>query len=399
MIKRLYFIFQANTIVAILSLVVTILSAKYLGASGRGIIALFMSYVAIAQLFSDVIGGGIVLYLLRKFRVNEILMVSYLWFFITVIIAYFVLEIFHFLDKQTLVLLTTTTFFSATFLSQSRIVLNKTDLKRYNFLIISQPAIFLISLIVNGLKEMTIQSFLIHQLISYIIVSICSLWLLKKQLIRKVRIKQLPILTKYAIKLGVTNQLATGLQVINYRSPYFFLEKFSTLSNVGVFNILMSVCNALWLFATGAGILSGNQIASNGINKTIINEIKSYLKWSFIGTLLLSLIFYLSPNWLILIILNKDFSILKRLIIWMIPAIIIFSSSKVLGFYFSATGNTKINLKGSFFGVFPSLILGFYLIQYYGIIGAVISLSSSLIVSAAILFYHFRAETNHHLIK
>lgn len=399
MIRKLYFIFQANTIVAILSLLTIILSAKFLGAEGRGVIALFMSYIAIVQLFSDIVGGGIVLYLLRKFRVNEILLVSYCWFLLVAVFAYLILSEFNFLDQSMIFIFAFTIFLSSAFLSKSRIILNKIGLKKYNFIIISQPTLLLLFLLSEGLHQMTIKSYLLMQVISYLIICIISLFLLRKQLIRKLRVNKIPRLINNAFHLGFNNQVATGLQVINYRSAYFFLERFSTLSNIGVFNILMSICNALWLFATGAGILSGNQIASNGINKAIVSEIKSYLKWSFLGTVVLGLIFCLLPTWLIETILNKDFSILKGLIIWMIPAIAIFSSAKVLGFYFSATGNTKINLKGAFFGIFPSLIMGFYLIKYYGIMGAVVSLSSSLIVTAVILFYHFRAESNHYFSK
>jgi O-antigen/teichoic acid export membrane protein len=62
MIKKVIFSFQANFLAAILSLILTVITAKFLGASGRGFLSILITYVSILQLVTEIFGAGIVFF-------------------------------------------------------------------------------------------------------------------------------------------------------------------------------------------------------------------------------------------------------------------------------------------------------------------------------------------------
>ena len=82
MFKKIFYTFSAKTLASFLSLVIVIMTARYLGAEGRGVISIFVLNVAYVLMFIEFAGGGALVYLLPRFNFYQLLIPAYGWAFI-----------------------------------------------------------------------------------------------------------------------------------------------------------------------------------------------------------------------------------------------------------------------------------------------------------------------------
>jgi O-antigen/teichoic acid export membrane protein len=393
MIKKVIFSFQANFLAAILSLILTVITAKFLGASGRGFLSILITYVSILQLVTEIFGAGIVFFLIKKYQTSEICFISYLWFLIISFLGTLFFTVLKLIEPNYSVLFFVYTFLSSLFILNGRFLMNKLNLFWYNFFIVLQPLFVIIGLSIIGWHQFNIQDYLLYQVFSFGSLNLASIFLLRQEIFKKVRFKLMPLFIKESFKLGATNQLSNLTQTINYRLSYFYIQKFVGLSAVGVFSIVMSVCNVIWLFAVTVGTLISNETTKlSESNSKVTKLTDKYLLVSVFVTIIMVFGFFIFPNQYYVLFLNKDFSNIKMYLIMMSPAIILFSVAKVLAYYFSGMGKVKFNLIASFSGVLPSIILGWFLIKSFGIYGSILSTSISLILATGVLIYFYYQE-------
>ena len=331
------------------------------------------------------------MFLIQKYRVKEILLMSYLWFLLVTSLTTLLVYNFSLIDKDFLGVF----FFSSIFVSTTslnlKVVLNKLNIKWYNLSLILQPLILLILLYAKGLSLFTIKDFLVTQIASYFILSCFTLLILKNVIFdEKLRFSELKILFKQSFNLGIINQAANLSQIINYRLSFFFIEKFEGLKAVGVFSIVLSIANVIWLFAVSTGSLLGNEISKSG--KLTIDNIflfSKYMKVSVAFTIVAVIVIYILPAKVYVSILNKDFLEVKSLLLMMAPALLIFTIAKIFAYFFSSLGKMKVNLYSSLAGLLPSIILGYFLIKEYKLNGAVISSTISFMMSSIVMLIYF----------
>lgn len=393
MFKKVILNFQANFIVALLNLLITIVTAKYLGATGKGYLSIVAVYISVIQLLNDTCGASVVFYLLKKYKTVEIIVISYCWFFLVTSLATIIIFKFNFLEKDIDLVFYFNVLISSFFLLNIRIIISKIGNRWYNFLIIFQPLITIVLIFFYGIEKFDVKNFLTFQIFSYLVGLAISIVVLRKILHERIRFHRFKIIVFHSFKLGFYNQSASLSQIINYRFSYFYLEKFTGLKSVGVFSIILSFANVIWLFAVTIGTLLG--IETSKLQKTNSNLFDQYIKYTkitLIFTLFSVIILYLIPPSIYIILLNKDFSELKQLLIYTTPAIMVFSISKVLAFFFSSSGMIKINLYASFTAIIPSIVLGYIFIKNYGIYGAIASSTVSFLVSTFILIIFFFKE-------
>jgi O-antigen/teichoic acid export membrane protein len=389
MIKKIYFVFQSNFIVALLSLINTIILVKYTGTVGVGIITMFMLYVSLGQVVTDIIGSGIMFFLIKKYKVLEIILISNLWILLITGLSTIILYFLDLLSDPYLILFFFYLLLSPIFSVNKIIILNKIGVKIYNLLMVLQPFLVLALILILKLETLTIYKYLLYQIIIYLIINLTSYYLFRRELKIRIDYKILPELFRESINLGFQNQMASLAQFSNYRLSYFFLEKFSGLSAVGIFNIIMSFCNLIWLFAVSVGTILANKISKTTNKVEIYKQTLRYLTLSVLITFVLLIVLNITPIKIFSLVLNKDFNNVKTYLLYFSPAILVFSIAKVLGFYFSSLGYVKINLKSSLIGLIPTLLMSFFLVKEYSIYGAIICSSISFFFSTLIMCYYF----------
>lgn len=397
MLKKIFFLFQTNILIALLNLAITILTAKFLGAAGRGELTLIITYIAFIQIINEVLGTSSIYYMLNRFRVSEIVSISIIWFLVISISGTSLLILFKAIDADLGLLACLTIFSFAIHNLLVRIVLNKVNLRWFNLINVLQPLIIIVLIFLAGYEKLNVNNFLLYQLCSYFSLLILSSILLQKHF-NKIRYEEIKPLISEGFRLGLTNQAANLSQILNYRIAYLFLQKFWSLSSVGIFSIVLSVVNVIWLFSNTIATLLYNEVArTSSSDRRIKLTINGVIATLIVTTGILA-VFLIIPTNFYTYLFHKDFVDLKRLVLIMSPSIIIFSLSRVVSHYFSGMGLVKYNFLSSFIGLIATLILAPFFIREFNIVGAAISNSVSYIVSAIVIFYFFMKK-NYHLNK
>ncbi|TKB96063.1 MATE family efflux transporter [Pedobacter cryophilus] len=392
MFKKIIFSFQSNFIVAVLALVLTLLTAKFLGAYGRGYLSIIATYIAFIQLITGILGPGTLAFLMRVHKFSELFLLSFLWSLVISIFSTFLLNTIGLINQQVTLIFFLNCFLLSIFSLNLRGLINKSNLNWYNILIVLQPLVILACLSYSGLNNFTALDFLYFQNLSYLLVILISILVLRDEIFVKINFSELIKLTRSAFKIGGINQLSNLTQLFNYRLSFFFLEKWSGLNAVGIFSIILSIANVIWLFAITAGTLIGDEISKVATSTDKgLKLINRYLKISVGVSLIFLFAAFILPSSFYIYLLNNDFSRIKFYLVTFSPGILIFSIAKVLAYYFSNIGKVRINLISSFGGIVPTF-LGFFLVKYYAINGVIISTSFSFLISTYILIYFYIKE-------
>lgn len=389
MLKRIIYTFQANFLVAILTLILTIVTTKFLGAYGRGYLSILATYLGIIQLLTGIVGPGTLPFLLRKYNYSSILFLAIFWSIVISLVATFILSWLGFVSEDILIIFFLNAFTGSIFLLNIRMLISADKLKWYNILVILQPIVILTCLFVYGVNKFDSKDFFYFQFISYLIGISVSTILLKDIVLINFNAIKTKELIKEAFTVGTFNQLSSFTQLLNYRFSFFFLEKFSGLNSVGIFSIILSFANVIWLFGTTAGNLIGDEMNKFKNNKRSgIKLIDKYLKFSLVASFVLLLIVYVIPSSIYVFILGDDFEGLNHYLLMFSPAIFVFSISKVLAYYFSSLGKVKICFLASILGLIPT-ISGYWFSKYLDLNGVLISTTLSFFISTIVLIYYY----------
>jgi len=390
MIKKIIFAFQANFLVTVLNLFIILITTRYLGAAGRGYLSIIATYLGIIQLITGIIGPGTLPFLLRKFNYASIFFLAVLWSVTISIITTVLLNLVGFISREISIVFFLNALTGSIFLLNIRMLIGANKLRWYNFLAILQPVIILACLFAFD-NNFDSNDFFYFQFTSYLIIILISTLILKSDIFKKSQLSTIKKLTSEAFTLGAFNQLSSFTQLINYRLSFLFLEKFSGLKSVGIFSIILSIANVVWLFSTTAGTLIGeemNKFKDN--NSKGLQLVNKYLKVAVTVSFMFLIFINLLPSAVYVYLLGLEFDTIRNYLLIFSPAILVFSISKVLAFYFSSLGRVTVSLYASMLGLIPSLA-GIWLIKYLDIYGVVISTTLSFSVSTFVfLVFYFK---------
>lgn len=390
MLKKIIFAFQANFLVTVLNLIIILITSRYLGAAGRGYLSIIATYLGIIQLITGIIGPGTLPFLLRKFNYASIFFLAVLWSVTISIITTFLLTLVGFINREISIVFFLNAFTGSIFFLNIRMLISNNKLRWYNLLVILQPVIILACLFAFD-NNFNRNDFFNFQFASYLIIILISTIILKGDIFKKPQISTIKKLTSEAFTLGAFNQLSSFTQLINYRLSFLFLEKFSGLKSVGIFSIILSIANVVWLFSTTVGTLIGeemNRFKDNYYKG--LQLINKYLKVTITVSLMFLVIINLLPSAVYVYILGLEFDSIRNYLMIFSPAILIFSISKVSAFYFSSLGRVRVSFYASVIGLIPTLA-GIWLIKYLDIYGVIISTTLSFSFSTFVfLVYYFK---------
>ena len=95
MFKNILSTITTRILVALLTLIMVLVNARYLGAEKVGTIGLIILAIAILQLVSNLVGGGALVYLVPRAQLVKIFLPSCGWAILTSALGTFLLNILH----------------------------------------------------------------------------------------------------------------------------------------------------------------------------------------------------------------------------------------------------------------------------------------------------------------
>ncbi|RMZ60602.1 teichoic acid transporter [Chryseobacterium nematophagum] len=372
-----------------------IYSTNMWGSEGKGLISIIIANLSIVSFISNIFSGSSTSYFASKFRREQIVLYAYSW---SVFVGCTVPFIFSYsLTKEYTFYLIILSVISSLLSTNINLFIGMKNIKLFNIYTILQlliQVLFIVGMVyVLGMKKVTV--YFIAQIICLFVLFVSS----SIQLWQKLTISHLYFsknIRNDMFNYGWKTQLSSFFQFLNNRLSFYFLEYFRGITSVGVFSVGIAFSEAIWTVSRSLAYILYSDIINSDNPNHMIAQTKISLKLSFLMTLICIIVMLLIPASFYTMVFGKDFYETKKIILLLSPGILAIAVSNIIGFYFAGMNRLKIlNIK-SIVGLVFTLLVSFYLIPRWGIIGACIMTSISYCLSSALLLWSFYQFTEFH---
>lgn len=386
--------FISRFLILILSFGLVIFSTNMWGSEGKGTISIVIANVALVSFFSSIFSGSSTSYFARKFKVEQVLVYSYLW---SLIVGTAVPLIFNFaaIQNEFLYYLIGISVLSSLLSTNISLFIGTQNIRFFNIYTVLQQLVHVlfIAILIYIVKLKDVSVYFLAQIFCLIFLFLTSLFLILK----KCKFSEFSFSKSVFINMfeyGWKTQLSAFIQFLNYRLSFYFLEYFEGIAVVGIFSIGITFSEAIWTITRSIAVVLYSDVVNSESREESIVKTKSSLKLSFSLMLVFVLGILIIPGFVYPFIFGKEFGETKLIMLLLAPGILAIAVSDMIGYYFSGIKELKIlNIK-SIVGLLITVTFSFFAIPKWGIWGACFVTTLSYVVSASILFWKFYQSTD-----
>jgi O-antigen/teichoic acid export membrane protein len=396
LINRILNTFGTKTLAAVINLLIAIVLSQFLGPEGKGQQGLIITTIAFILVFSNIVGGGTLVYLVPRYSYSKLFIPSYIWSFLISILSYLILELLHIVESRFILNICILSAINSFVSINSTLLIGKEKIKTSNFISISQPFITIVALVIlfGWIGKTDVMSYLIALYLAF-----CITWLISMYYVIRVFGKleitfsnQIRVI-RDMFKYGFLNQLAHITQFMSFRLSYYFIDMYHGEGSVGVYSNGISIVESIWLISKSISLVQYARIANVNDEKYAQKISIILLKGSIIVSFFLLIILLILPISFYTYFFGKGFEEIK-LAIWMLaPGVLIYNISIILGHYFSGRGKYHLNTISSSIGLLVSIMCYFLLIPRYNIMGAGGATSISYFITSLCVLIFFLKES------
>lgn len=384
--KSIFFTFVSKVSVSVLGLLMVVLISRNLGAEGRGHLSLFVSSIALVQLFADFGNSSAIINLSYKINQRKLWLSSLIWISGICLLSFGVILFLRHLPYYFLIPFAAF-LFSAINLNQMLLMGNQ-EVKKRNLSLLIQPISLLI--LFMGLffyGDFGINSYPIALTFALIISFTISLFLVKKYLQNNgERFAFEPLV----LKQGLLVQGAQAVQFFNYRLNFFLIAFLINDAALGLYSNAIVICESIWILGHSIGQIQHVKILNTISEKEQVTLTTRLVYVNILGTGAICVVLAFIPNSFWVLLFSKDFAQMSDLFIYLFPGVMAFSISNIYNHYFHAKSDFKRIFKYNLIGLLLGVVSALVLMPLYGIYGACMSWSLGLIISMVFYLLGFK---------
>jgi O-antigen/teichoic acid export membrane protein len=390
MLKNILSTISTRILVALLTLVMVLINARFLGAEKVGTIGLIILAIAILQLGGNLVGGGALVYLVPRAQIMSLFLPSVGWAVVTTSLGTFLLNLLHLIPAgyscHVFFLSLLLSFFTINFM----VLMGQERIRAYNMISLLQVVILFVVLMIYffGLDNKEVMAYIIALYVSYSFAFLVSFLLILSSF-RKREILGSGKVLRELFHLGSVMQLGNILQFFNYRLSYYFIEFFLKRAAVGVYSVGVQLSESSWLIAKSIHLVQYTRISNekdeNYASKLTLNLVKI----SFILTLVSLILILLLLNIFFSVVFKPEFHQVPLIMYSLSAGILTFSVSIILSPYFAGMGKPVHNTVSAAIGLVFTLVLSLLFIPILKLPGAALAATISYIASTCYQFIVF----------
>jgi O-antigen/teichoic acid export membrane protein len=390
MFKNILSTITTRILVALLTLIMVLVNARYLGAEKVGTIGLIILAIAILQLISNLVGGGVLVYLVPRAQLVKLFLPSCGWAILTSALGTFLLNTLHLIPTGYAIHVFFLALFLSLFTINFMVLMAEERIRAYNYISLLQVVILFVVLMFFffGLGKREVMVYLYGLYISYIFAFLSSLILIVSSFKKKEILGSGKIIREL-VQLGSVMQVGNILQFFNYRLSYYFIEFFLNRAALGVYSVGVQLSESIWLIAKSIHMVQYTRISNEKDEKYAAKLTLNLLKISFVLTLLSLILIMILLHLFFFLILKPEFQQVPVIMYTLAAGILTFSISIILSPYFSGLGKPIHNTISAAIGLLFTLILCIFLIPRLGLIGAGLAATFSYIAATLYQFIVF----------
>lgn len=370
---------------ALMSFGIVIITTNYLGAKGTGVIAMVMFAISLNQLFSSLLGGHSLVYFISRAHLSSLYFISCTWAVLSSVIGTVVLNLFHLIPEQNawhVLFLSLILSFAS---SNTMILLGKERITAFNVISVLQLLVLISVLFfeVEVAGDHTVRAYILALYISFGLHFLLGFLSIFKYLTFSITTDFSGLLKKIFHYASMV-QLASIIQLLNYRLSYYIIESWFGKAAVGRYDVGVKLSEGMWLVSKSLAMVQFIRITNmSDIDYSRLLTLK-FLKATILITLFVLIALLLLPGNLYTFVFGKEFGETRHVMFALAPGVMAVAMSMILSSFFAGNGKPQVNTVASAIGLGTLLITGFILIPAFGIVGA--GLAASLAYTTTLIF-------------
>lgn len=387
-----------QVIVSAIYMATVIITARYLGPHGKGLLTLILLIPMLSISFGRMgIGHGVNYYASKvsptKLVVNSFvlcLIISLALFFATLLLVFALKDVFFKeISEKTLIVICSTVPFFLFYDYLPSVLQGLFKINKRNFLISVQPAVYLILLLV---LVVVVRLGLWGAVIAWIIALFLSVAVSFMFVFKEIQISEIGLdmsFMKNLLSFGMKSHIGNILKRLSYRGDILIVSYFLDPIAVGFYSVAVNVAEIIWKFPEAVGIVLLPHVAQ--MNK---KEAKSFTpqvcRIVLFPVMIACFMIFLFNKVIIILAFGYEFLPSSSALLILLPGILSFTVWKIIVNDLIAQGYPTRYSLSSGIALVTMLLLDIWLIPKFGINGA--ALASSIAYLAAtvsiIIFYH-----------
>lgn len=392
--------YKANIIISLftkfigsgITLGISVITARVLGAEKLGEISLVVLSIAISMLVSGILSGPPLVYFTPRKNIKHLLLPAYISNICCSVVISVVLAALGLFNPEYLIYAIMISLFQGIFSTNFYILLGLEKLNAYNMIGIIQASISIgiIAIMMYLFEIRNPSSYFIGQALSYLAGFLITLPFLKQKTFSDPHSSYSNVI-KEIIGYGFVMQIASIFQQLNYRLSYYIIHWQLGDSKLGIFALTMQIAEGVLLISRSISVVLFSKISNLVGKQDIIDKTNITLKFTYIFTLFMLLGMLLLPVDFYEYIFSKDFGETKLVLWYISPGILFLSILTILSSYYSSVNKVRVNAIGSFIGLIVIGILVWPLTMIFDLKGGamanVISYGSTMLVSLGVYIW------------
>ncbi|OWP64994.1 hypothetical protein CDA63_01145 [Hymenobacter amundsenii] len=398
MLRRVIHNFATRLATALLSFGVVWLTARYLGATGRGAISLFVTDCAAILLFIGLLGGSSLIYLAPRRNLWHLLLPAYGWAAVVCGLGTAAVGLLRQPEPTYLLHLGALSLLQALFSINTSLLLGRRREGTYNLLTLAQVALLAVGLLAAfwaGGHWVAVETYYYAAYLAFGLPLLLSLGPLlrlpdpRRRLGRRLR-ATVRELARHSRGAHFSNILAFA----NYRLGYYFVAYFADARAVGVLSVGVALMEAIWLIPRSAALIQYvDLVNSPGQTGALPESALRVGRLAVLGTATAVLVLVAVPPTLLTAVFGREFGPAQTVMQLLAPGSVVMAVQMLISSYFSGRAQYRRNNAAALVGLVVTIGGGMLLIPRLGIRGAALASTLSYTASTAFLLWHFRRTT------
>lgn len=394
-------VFTSRATVLVLGLLNSIITARYLGPEGNGIIAAVSVY---PNLFMTIGALGIqqsTTYFVgqEKYELNEVYgaVLAIFIFTSTVVVTacYFLIEDFTKSTYSNILILWAVAAipFSLYTTYSSGIFLGKQKIKQYNRInwipsVINLVFTFVfIAVFPFGAAGSMAGTFLGVFFLSFIVY-----FMIKKMVTVKPRFNL--VIIKGLLGLGLIYAVTAMISILSYRVDIILLERYSNSYELGIYSKGAIFVELLWQIPTVLSTVTFSRSAAAKDSREFSLKVCSLLRFAGTLIIILSVVFYFIAHFVIGLMYGKAFYGSAEVIKILLPGVVLMTIYKVLYMDIAGRGKPWKSIEAMLPAVIVNVFLNIWWIPKYGANGSALASTVSYSMAAIIFMFIYSRHTD-----
>ena len=387
--------FSTKLLSAVFSFAIVLLTTHFLGAAGRGDVAIITASINLFMLIHSFVGSSAIVYLTPRKNFYQLLLPSYAWALLSSLVMYFLsvflIDVFsgnEFLYGKNGGGITLTTihhvillsFISSLFEMNALVLLGKEKIVLHNVVSLLRILILMLALFMFfTFNTPNVTNFIHSMYVGYIagfVMSTVCLFTFKESL----KVSGWVSSTKAMLQYGFQDQVSVILHFLNYRIATYALFFMSGNIETGIFSVVTFLMEGVLMVSNSFSLVQYSKVV-NSTDSDYNNQLTIVLfKITFVLLTVGCFVISVIPSSVYEFVIGKSFVGVNYYFALLSPGLIAYGSTIFFNNYFCGLGKFYENILSNALGLVVSLIGCFFVIPKYGIEGACIIISATYLV-------------------